>query len=98
MLGAASSLQNCTSITLTKITRTVTLQDVPLLNVTSGPPFTPEEVTNLVREYPEKLPKIATSNVIFLRTADRMMVSPRNFALQFKRSIIFFFFFNNLYL
>ena len=35
------------------LTKTVTLQDVPLLNVTSGRPYDPAEVTILVREYLE---------------------------------------------
>ena len=42
---------------LTKSTRTVTLQDVPLLNVTSGHPYASAEVTILVREYPENYQK-----------------------------------------
>ena len=54
--GAASAIQKlrlASGITLTKSTRTVTLQDVPLLNVTSGRPYATAEVTILVREYPE---------------------------------------------
>ena len=43
--------------TLTKITRTVTLHNVPLPNVTSGQPYAPAEVTILVREYPENYQK-----------------------------------------
>ena len=53
---------------LAKSTRMVTLQDVPLLNVTSGRPYAMAEVTILVIS--QKLPKIATSNIIFSRTAD----------------------------
>ena len=38
-------------------TRTVTLQDIPLLNVTSSQPYATEEVKILVREYPENYQK-----------------------------------------
>ena len=48
------------------------MQDVLLLNVTFGRPYAMAEVKILVREYPENLPKIATSNVIFSRMADRI--------------------------
>ena len=37
--------------------RTVTLQDVPLLNVTSGRSYVPAEVTILILEYPENYQK-----------------------------------------
>ena len=40
-------------LTLTKFTRTVTMHNIPLPNVTSGQPYTPAEVKILVREYPE---------------------------------------------
>ena len=50
-------LRLASGITLTKSTRTVTLQDVPLLNVTSGRPYATGEVTALVREYPENYKK-----------------------------------------
>ena len=43
--------------TLTKSTRTVTLQDVQPHNVTSGRPYATAEVTILVREYPENYQK-----------------------------------------
>ena len=56
------------AFTLTKNTRMVTLQDIPLLNVTSGGP----ESDNFSLGISEKLPKIATSNLIFSRTADRI--------------------------
>ena len=49
--GVAISIKNCVS--LTKSTRTITLQDVQLRNVTSGRPYATAEVTILVREYPE---------------------------------------------
>ena len=42
---------------LTKSTRTVTLQDVPLLNVTSGHPYATAEVKISVPEYPENFEK-----------------------------------------
>ena len=68
MNRAASSIEN-SGFTLTKSTRLVTLQGVPLLNFTS----TMAEVTILVLEYPENnQKKKATSNVIFSRTADRI--------------------------
>ena len=65
-------LRLASGFTLTKSTRTVNLQDVPLPHVTSGRPYSPAEVTILIREYPENYQKIATSNVIFSRTADRI--------------------------
>ena len=43
--------------TLTKSTRTVSLQDPPLLNVTSGRPYATAEVTILVRKYLENYQK-----------------------------------------
>ena len=57
--GAASSIQLrlASAFTLTKSTRTVTLQDVQPHNVTSGRPFVTAEVTILVREYPENYQK-----------------------------------------
>ena len=45
------------AFTATISTKTVTLQDVPLLNVKSGRPFAPAEVTILVREYQENYRK-----------------------------------------
>ena len=48
------SIQNCVSslvLRLQKEQEKVTLQDVPLLNVTSGRPYATAEVTILVREY-----------------------------------------------
>ena len=53
---AESSIQNCVW-TLVLSTRTVTLQDVPLLNVTSDRPYTTTEGTILVWEYPENYQK-----------------------------------------
>ena len=58
--------------TLTKSTRTVTLQDVSLLNLKSGGPNATTKVTILVREYSKNHQKITTSNVIFSRTTDRI--------------------------
>ena len=43
----------CPASGLTHTNSTVSLQDVPLLNVTSGLPYATAEVTILVREYPE---------------------------------------------
>ena len=50
-------LRLASGFTLTKSTRTVTLQDVQLHNVTSGRPYATAEVTILVREYPENYQK-----------------------------------------
>ena len=50
-------LRLVSGFTLTKSTRTVTVQDVPLPNVTSGRPYAPAEVTILVREYQENYQK-----------------------------------------
>ena len=50
-------LRLASGFTLTKSTRTVTLQDVPLLNVTSGRSYATAEMTILVREYPENYEK-----------------------------------------
>ena len=66
-----TKLRLASGFTLTKSARTVTLQDVQPRNVTSGLPYPRKEVTISVREYPENHQKIATSNVIFSRTADR---------------------------
>ena len=52
-LQVLSKLRLATGFTLTKSTRTVTLQDVQPHNVTSGRPYATAEVTILVREYPE---------------------------------------------
>ena len=65
-------LRLASGFTPTESTRTVTLQYVHLLNVTSGRQYATAEVTILVREYPENYQKIATLNVIFSRTADRI--------------------------
>ena len=46
-------LRLASGFTITKSTRMVTLQDVPLLNVTSSCPYATEEMTILVREYLE---------------------------------------------
>ena len=43
--------------TLTKSTRTVTLQYEPLLNVTSDRPYAPAEGIILVRDYPKNYKK-----------------------------------------
>ena len=65
-------------------TRTVTLQDVPLLKVTSGRPYGTTGVSILVC-LSGKWPKIATSNVIFLRTTDRITAK----VLKYKPNDIF---------
>ena len=75
-------LRLASGFTLTKSTRTVTLQDIPLRNVTSGRPYATAEVTIFVREYPENHQKIATLKVIFSRTADRIC---RKFCMTIKK-------------
>ena len=50
-------LRLASGFTLTKSTRTVTLQDVQPHNATSGRPYATAEVTILVREYPENYQK-----------------------------------------
>ena len=44
-------------LALSKSTKTITLQDVPLLNVKPGRPYITAEVTILVGEYPENYQK-----------------------------------------
>ena len=52
-----ASLRLVSGFTLTKSTRTVTLQDVQPHNVTSGRPYVTAEVTILIQEYPENYQK-----------------------------------------
>ena len=76
-------LRLASGFTLTKSTRTVTLQDVPLLNVTSGSPYDTAEVSISIREYPENYQKLQLQTSF---SQERLIVSPRNFALQVRRS------------
>ena len=66
-----------------KNTRTVTMQDVPLLNVTSDCPYATADVAILVREYQANFQKLHLQTSF---SREWLIVLPRYFARQFKRS------------
>ena len=78
-----TKLHLASGFTLTKSTRTVTLQDLPLLKVTFGWPYAPAEVTILVREYQENYQKTQPQTSF---SRELLIALPRNFAWQFRRS------------
>ena len=67
----------------------VTLQDIPLLNVTSGGPYAIGGSDNFSSGTSGKLPKIATSNVIFWRTADRIAANVCMTIFRNKPNVLF---------
>ena len=76
-------LRLASGFTLTKSTRMVTLQDVSLLNITPGRPYATAEMTISVQVYPENYQKL------LLQTSfswERLIVSPRYFPWQFRKS------------